>query len=54
LFYAVLFNLSFFFVISKKYEFGIKIPGFRQNFQKYKKKLKREKYFCAFGQVSQS
>ena len=36
-----------YFVISKtKYESGIKIPGFRQNFQKYKKK--RKKCFCGF------
>jgi len=53
LFYAVLFNLSLFFFISKKYEFGIKIPGFRQNFQKYKKKIKKRKIFlCIRPNVS--
>ena len=44
LFYTVLFNLSLFFLsFEKKYESDIKIPGFRQNFQKYKKQLKKEK-----------
>jgi hypothetical protein len=56
LFYTILFNLSLFFLsFKKKYEFDIKIPGFRQNFQKYKKTIeKRKKYFCAYDQVSQS
>jgi len=53
LFYVVLFNLSLFFHF-EKYESGIKIPGFHQNFQKYKKKLKKKKCFCAYDQVSQS
>jgi hypothetical protein len=51
----VLLNIGLYF-ISKKYESGIKIPGFRQNFQKYKKKIekKKKKCFCAYGQVSQN
>jgi hypothetical protein len=40
LFYAILFNLGLFSVILKKYESGIKIPCFHQNFQKYKKNKK--------------
>ena len=47
-----LLNIGLYF-ISKKYESSIKIPGFRQNFQKYKKKRKK-KCFCAYGQVSQN
>ena len=41
-------------ITPEEYESGIKIPDFRQNFQKYKKNWKRKKCFCAYGQVSQS
>jgi len=47
-----LISVCFFLSFKKKYESGIKIPGFRQNFQKYKKIEKKK--FCAYGQVSQS
>jgi len=40
LFYVILFNINLFL---KKYESSIKILDFRQNFQKYKKKLKKIK-----------
>jgi hypothetical protein len=33
---------------------GIKMLGFRQNFQNTKENWKKEKYFCVYGQVSQS
>ena len=47
-----LLNIGLYF-ISKKYESSIKIPGFRQNFQKYKKKRKKEKMFlCIRPSVS--
>jgi hypothetical protein len=42
------------FFLVKKYESSIKIPGFHQNFQKYKKFEKRRKCFCAYDQMSQS
>ena len=35
-----LLNIGLYFIL-KKYESSIKIPGFRQNFQKYKKKRKK-------------
>jgi len=53
LFYTVLFNLGLFPVNLKKYKYSIKIPGFRQNFQKYKTKLKKAKIFlCIRPSVS--
>jgi len=48
----MLFCFTRYYVILKKYESGIKIPGFRQNFQKYKKILKKEKiYLCIWLSV---
>ena len=54
-FYVILINIKqYFFYIAKNTKSDIKIPGFRQNFQKSKKIEKSEKCFCAYDQVSQS
>ena len=37
-----LISVCFFLSFKKKYESGIKIPGFRQNFQKYKTNWKKK------------
>jgi len=55
LFYAVLFNLSLFFLsFLKNTNPVLKYLVFVKTSKNTKKNLKREKYFCAFGQVSQS
>jgi len=53
-FYVILINIGLYF-IPKNTNPVLKIPSLRQNFQKYRKTLKKEKKcFCAYGQVSQS
>jgi len=53
-FIYVLFNFGMFFLSFQKYKSGIKIPDFRQNFQKLKKNWKKEKkmFLCIWPSVS--
>jgi hypothetical protein len=52
LFFIMFYLISIYLFSFQQYESSIKIPGFRQNFQKYKKIRKEKKYFCADDQVS--
>jgi len=45
IFYVILINIKQYFYVAKNTKSGIKIPGFRQNFQNIKKFEKKKKIF---------